>query len=674
MMFFKLIAEIVDKKWCKEYRENRDLKHERRRMISSLGEEFNSRNRGCGITIFVSEINCDEITCGIITSGSEVSERIIKSFFKHIMIEFNRMRYEEVTIDRFKSICRRAESGEFITDEEEIFDMYGIGFLFRYCSVSFGENLIVPGISKNKLIDTAESLIAEDTLGPEIERIYAGSRNLSSYGHPVHYFIETDNLGTRKQLYYSLLTALYDNNRIKSRRYCYVDCEAGQHSFSEYDYENFYKTCIGGTVIVRFDADAETDEGEFASAMREKIRLLCEMLKKYRNQVLTVFCLPRTCERIKKIYREYLGSIGMVEIKENLADTDRAKEYLNRLCSENHIRKDKKLYEKLEDEKKYLPDDLYSIFGEWYNTKLRTSVFPQYSSIQVSSEKAIKEKAVGTAYESLNEMIGLSEAKDVINKALNYYKIQQIYRDKGMKQDRPAMHMVFTGNPGTAKTTVARLFARIMKENGLLSKGHLVEVGRNDLVGMFVGWTAPTVKRKFNEAKGGVLFIDEAYSLVDDRDGMYGDEAINTIVQEMENMRDDLVVIFAGYPKEMQKFLNKNPGLRSRIAFHVPFSDYNADELCSIAKLIGKSKGVTFTDGAYSKMHSVFESVSGQPDFGNGRYVRNLIELSKMNQAGRIATMKPENVTESILTTVEADDIAFPKCMTEPKTRKIGFN
>jgi SpoVK/Ycf46/Vps4 family AAA+-type ATPase len=133
--------------------------------------------------------------------------------------------------------------------------------------------------------------------------------------------------------------------------------------------------------------------------------------------------------------------------------------------------------------------------------------------------------------------------------------------------------MIFTGNPGTAKTTVARLVAQILKENGILSNGNLYEVGRSNLVGKYVGHTAPLVRDAFNLAQGSVLFIDEAYSLVDDSPGSFGDEAINTIVQEMENRRDDMVVIFAGYPKPMEEFLNRNEGLRSRIAFHVAFDD-----------------------------------------------------------------------------------------------------
>lgn len=257
---------------------------------------------------------------------------------------------------------------------------------------------------------------------------------------------------------------------------------------------------------------------------------------------------------------------------------------------------------------------------------------------------------------------------------LNYYKLQRVYKDKGLKQDRPAMHMVFTGNPGTAKTTVARLFARIMKENSLLSKGQLVEVGRGDLVAKYVGWTAKTVQEKFRAAMGGVLFIDEAYSLVEDRGGSFGDEAINTIVQEMENHREDVVVIFAGYPNEMEKFLDKNPGLRSRIAFHVPFANYNTAELCDIARLIGKSKGVTLTEGAVEKLSGVFDEARKQSDFGNGRYVRNVLELSKMNQAARILDMDPEKVSESILTSISEQDIEIPQAKQTAQVRKIGFS
>ncbi|MFQ9844325.1 MAG: AAA family ATPase [Oscillospiraceae bacterium] len=257
--------------------------------------------------------------------------------------------------------------------------------------------------------------------------------------------------------------------------------------------------------------------------------------------------------------------------------------------------------------------------------------------------------------------------------ALNYHKAQKLFADKGMKVDRPAMHMVFTGNPGTAKTTVARLFARIMRENGLLSRGHLVEVGRGDLVGKYVGWTAQTVQKRFEQAEGGVLFIDEAYSLVDGRSGSYGDEAINTIVQEMENYRDDMVVIFAGYPDRMEEFLQKNPGLRSRIAYYVPFADYSVEELCSIAALTARKKGLHLDDQAQEKLASVFETARRQGDFGNGRYVRNILEKAKMAQATRLLTQDYESLTQKEITTLCAEDIEMPE-IAAPARPRIGFS
>lgn len=198
-------------------------------------------------------------------------------------------------------------------------------------------------------------------------------------------------------------------------------------------------------------------------------------------------------------------------------------------------------------------------------------------------------------------------------------------------------------------------------------------MGRSDLVGKYVGWTAQIVKDKFKVAMGGVLFIDEAYSLAIENSGSFGQEAIDTIVQEMENRRDDLVVIFAGYPDEMESCLNKNPGLRSRIAFHVPFADYSTEELCEIAKMIERSKGMSLTDKAVEKLAIVFESARTRTDFGNGRFVRNLLETSKMNQANRILAMDPDVVDTKTLTSLEDEDIEIPAVKSEPKKRTIGF-
>lgn len=183
----------------------------------------------------------------------------------------------------------------------------------------------------------------------------------------------------------------------------------------------------------------------------------------------------------------------------------------------------------------------------------------------------------------------------------------------------------------------------------------------------------PIIRKKFEEAEGGVLFIDEAYSLVDDRDGSFGDEAINTIVQEMENHREDVAVIFAGYPDKMEGFLQKNPGLRSRIAFHVHFDDYDMNELCDIAELIARKKGLDIDEKAREKLLSIFAEVQGEKDFGNGRYVRNVIEKARMAQASRLLAKGYDEITGRDIATLCADDFRLPEKKKRCERPKIGF-
>lgn len=239
--------------------------------------------------------------------------------------------------------------------------------------------------------------------------------------------------------------------------------------------------------------------------------------------------------------------------------------------------------------------------------------------------------------------------------------------------EKASLHMVFTGNPGTAKTTVARLFAEIMKDEKILSTGVFVEAGRADLVGEHVGATAPLVKKKFKEAQGGVLFIDEAYSLCDGYDNGFGDEAINTIVQEMENHRDNVIVIFAGYPEPMKAFLDRNPGMRSRIAFSVEFDDYTVEELCEITKLMLSRKQMTITEAGMKKLKKNFESVKDSRDYGNGRFARKMLEEAEMNLAERICQMDETEITTEVLTIIEESDIPDVPLEERRQIKKIGF-
>lgn len=289
-------------------------------------------------------------------------------------------------------------------------------------------------------------------------------------------------------------------------------------------------------------------------------------------------------------------------------------------------------------------------------------------------EEGLKsERAVGTAKKELEEMIGLTTVKAVIQKAIANFKLKKIYMDKGIVKEKSSLHMVFTGNPGTAKTSVARLFAEIMKDEKVLPTGNFVEVGRAELVGNHVGTTAPLVKRKFKEAQGGVLFIDEAYSLCDSYENGFGDEAINTLVQEMENHREDVIVIFAGYPDKMKNFLDRNPGMLSRIAFHVEFEDYSTEELCDITKLMLSKKQMTITDIAMAKLRKNYESARVSNDYGNGRYVRKLLEEAEMNLAERVSRLCESDITTPMITTLEESDIPEPGIMKCQEKKRIGF-
>ena len=613
------------------------------------------------------------MTVGIIVRDHTDITKLISDYLLTIETKLTDACLEEITLNVLQNMLGSADRNGYINDEDEILEQFDLDKLSGRFGreIDYNEALLVR-CGKRVVYDDAGKILATASVTAELDRIYAGRAKCKVSGHPVHYMIQTDDRESRKGICEVLLRALYANGRLCNKRYSFVDFRPGER-FSATVYDYLYKSNIGGAVVVRYLAGDDTEE-EYASSGRDTIETLCEVMKKYSNQVLTVFCLPRECTQSKDIFFENLGNISIVELKEDFVYGEDAVSFLKTLAKGTGIRTDKSLLSRLEEGKGYLAPDLRNLFDNWYNDKLRNDIYPQYKAIATARHEAIKAAPKGSAYDELNRMIGLDEAKKVINRALDYYKAQKLFADKGMKADRPAMHMVFTGNPGTAKTTVARLFARIMQENGLLSKGNLIEVGRGDLVGKYVGWTAPTIQKKFKEVQGSVLFIDEAYSLVDDRSGSFGDEAINTIVQEMENHLEDVVVIFAGYPDEMEGFLQKNPGLRSRIAYHVPFADYDTESLCAIAKLIAGQKGLTLTDDACRKLTGLFDTARTEVGFGNGRYVRNVIEKARMAQATRLLSMDFDSIGSKEMTTICAEDIEQPKAKAAPQKNRIGFS
>lgn len=274
--------------------------------------------------------------------------------------------------------------------------------------------------------------------------------------------------------------------------------------------------------------------------------------------------------------------------------------------------------------------------------------------------------------DKLNNLIGLNEVKEQVKKITAYAKMKQDLKARGGKEAGVVLNMEFSGNPGTAKTTVARILAGIFYEIGLLSSDEIVEVGRQDLIEKFVGHTAKKVKEVFDGAKGKLLFIDEAYSLIDDREGSFGDEAINTIVQEMENRRGDTIVIFAGYPDKMKEFFARNPGFQSRVPFHLNFADYSTEEMFEITKSEAAKKGFEIQAEAVEKVKSICEKAVGCPDMGNGRFCRNLVESAILNYSLRVyGDNSAKANTDFVLSN---DDFDRPQYLQDQKKPEpIGF-
>ena len=260
-------------------------------------------------------------------------------------------------------------------------------------------------------------------------------------------------------------------------------------------------------------------------------------------------------------------------------------------------------------------------------------------SVSKKKPKPCKQYDRESAQSELNGLIGLNEVKTEVNKLMNFIKIQQIRQEKGLKTSPISYHCVFTGNPGTGKTTVARIMAQLYQELGILKVGHLIETDRSGLVGEYVGQTAVKTNKIIDSALDGVLFIDEAYSLVQSDRNDYGMEAIATLLKRMEDDRDRLVVILAGYSDEMKQFLNSNPGLQSRFNRFIHFADYSVDELTEIFISNLKKNDYRIDEEALCELRSVFEQAVQHKDrkFGNGRYARNLYEKAIESQANRLS-------------------------------------
>ncbi len=266
------------------------------------------------------------------------------------------------------------------------------------------------------------------------------------------------------------------------------------------------------------------------------------------------------------------------------------------------------------------------------------------------------------------ELVGLAPVKRNIAGIAAMLLVTRVRQRLGLETAPPTLHMSFTGNPGTGKTTVALRMAGILHKLGFVRRGHLVSVTRDDLVGQYIGHTAPKTKEVLKKAMGGVLFIDEAYYLYrpeNERD--YGQEAIEILLQVMENQRDDLVVILAGYADRMETFFSSNPGFRSRVAHHIDFPDYGDGELVQIADLILEGQGYRLSPGARALFGDYVARRRGQPHFANARSVRNALDRARMRHAVRLFERHGVPVTAVDLSTIEPEDFAASRVFAAPE-------
>jgi probable Rubsico expression protein CbbX len=285
----------------------------------------------------------------------------------------------------------------------------------------------------------------------------------------------------------------------------------------------------------------------------------------------------------------------------------------------------------------------------------------------VDLEAIYEKSSVGSTMDALDQdLVGLLPVKTRIREVAALLLVESARREMGLQAEPPSLHMCFTGNPGTGKTTVAQRMADILNHLGYIRRNHVVTVSRDDLVGQYIGHTAPKTKEVLKKAMGGVLFIDEAYYLYrpeNERD--YGQEAIEILLQVMEDRRDDLVVILAGYKERMDIFFRSNPGMASRIAHHIDFPDYTEEELFRISELMLGKMHYRLSEEAAPVLREYIALRMQQPRFSNARSIRNALDRARLRQANRLFAGRAKKMPKIALETIEADDIRQSRVFTQ---------
>ena len=682
MLFFKVDWVSTDEE--PKVRKSTEDREEIKRIIIEQVLDFNE-DLPEGIDIYLSRKSPSEAVFHVVLENDAMIDDIehyVGQLVETLSWHGDIISMKEVTIGAFGRMVR---TSSYIEEANDVLAKYGIEDISMSLARHGTELLISESKDKESSMALCRELLCENTVLPEIRRIFDPNAPKKFTAHPVQYIIMSDSASVRKSIRELLLSSLWEAGRLQSRR-VYLSLGSNvtrmRRRFFEplkFEYlEKLYDAQRGGAIVLPF-AGAQGDEDgntKTANSDMNRIQDMLPLIREFRHDVLSIIEIGRKDESLYRMICRELAGVVMVKLDESVVFRQEAEDYLKRSAAKANISDVQSLLQELpETDEGFVLTDLQNIYDRWFDGYLHHTIYPSYRDFRMLGETTVAEEPKGAAYQELISLIGLKEAKATIKQMLDYHRAHNIFSAHGRSiGKKPSMHMVFMGNPGTAKTTVARLVARIMKDNGVIPVGNLIEVGRQDVVDRYVGGTAPKVKSLFSRAKGSVLFIDEAYSLVDGKRGMYGDEAISAIVQEMENHREDTVVIFAGYPSEMEKLRDTNPGLRSRIAFRVNFEDYSKEELVEMVEKFAKDDNMKLSEEAREKLATVIEirvrECLNALASGNGRLARNLYEKIRMRQATRIVNTAPDMITDEMLGELTAEDLDIEP---EKKTGSEGI-
>ena len=557
----------------------------------------------------------------------------------------------EITMHQFMDCILEAKRRQYLVLSNKIIDSTHLWIYyynssdsdFRNTNYHFTERIISGRERKNYFLYDHKFI-------SELENIEM-HQNTSAYsGNMVHYILSSRSIEAASDMVETLMQKLLKANRIGSRRMAVISEIDPAFYKGNNHMEEIIENNVGGVIVFDLSEKFGYDPTDYLSASQ----YLEMLVKKYRNQCLFVF----TYNMDKPGFAYYLlpnlkKYVIPVMLREGTGDRKAAVQYMRELIKGSEYSqyaKQANEFMKLFPGNTFTQTDVLMAYEQFEAWCLNKNVLKAYDYDLSEDFMLDRDENAASAYDKLQQMIGLNAVKTQIDQIIDTDLVEKERKKRmGRNYESGTMHMIFGGNPGSAKTTVARLFAGIAKEKGILKSGVFVERGGMDLDGLCCGYA---IREAFTAAKGGVLFIDEAYS-------MSSSLAITVLLQELENHREDVIVVLAGYNEKMHRFMELNEGLKSRIPHWIDFPDYNAGELTEIFKMMLKERGFHAEEAAVKEAYDIFDKVRRSDNFGNGRYVRNLMERSVRQQSERLMSVRknPGNIREDELFLIAKADI-----------------